>query len=296
MDFLKETNGSKLYNFHSHTEFCDGRATMEAFAREAVRCGFTHYGFSPHSPIPIESPCNMHADKVSRYLAEVERIKAAYADWVKFYASMEVDYLRGEFGPSHSFIQKLPLDYVIGSVHFVPTRDGRFVDCDGRYETFRRRLNDYFHDDIRYVVETFFASTIEMIEAGGFDIIGHFDKIGLNASYYKPGIEQEPWYRALAADVIDAIAAHNAAYPGRPITVEINTKAYADHNGRIFPSPELWGQLRRAGIPLIVNSDAHVPALINASRFIATEMLELERAGAPEPVGTAEPVGNLTGE
>ena len=99
--------------------------------------------------------------------------------------------LRGEFGPSHSFIQKLPLDYVIGSVHFVPTRDGRFVDCDGRYETFRRRLQDYFHDDIRYVVETFFASTIEMIEAGGFDIIGHFDKIGLNASYYKPGIEQE---------------------------------------------------------------------------------------------------------
>lgn len=124
-----------------------------------------------------------------------------------------------------------------------------------------------------------------MIEWGGFDIIGHFDKIGLNASYYQPGIEQEPWYRALAADVIDAIAAHNAAYPGRPITVEINTKAYADHNGRIFPSPELWGQLRRAGIPLIVNSDAHVPALINASRFIAMEMLEQEPAGVAEPVG-----------
>lgn len=82
----------------------------------------------------------------------------------------------------------------------------------------------------------------------------------------------------------------------RPITVEINTKAYADHNGRIFPSPGLWGKLRRAGIPLIVNSDAHVPALINASRFIAMEMLEQEPEGVAEPVGTTEPVGNLTGE
>lgn len=296
MDFLKTTSGSKLYNFHSHTEFCDGRATMEAFAREAVRCGFTHYGFSPHSPIPIESPCNMHADKVNRYLEEVDRIRAAYGDRVKFYASMEVDYLRGAFGPSHSFIQKLPLDYVIGSVHFVPTRDGRFVDCDGRYENFRRRLHDYFNDDIRYVVETFYASSIEMIEAGGFDILGHFDKIGLNASYYQPGIEQEPWYRALAMDVIDAIAAHNAADHGRPITVEINSKSYADHHGRIFPSPDLWGRLRRAGIPLIVNSDAHVPALINASRFTVMEMLSRDEVGPAEFIKTAESAGILSDE
>ena len=27
MDFLKEIGTSKLYTFHSHTEFCDGRAT-----------------------------------------------------------------------------------------------------------------------------------------------------------------------------------------------------------------------------------------------------------------------------
>ncbi len=56
MDFIATIGDSSLYNFHSHTEFCDGRAQMEAFAREAVRCGFTHYGFTPHSPIPIQSP------------------------------------------------------------------------------------------------------------------------------------------------------------------------------------------------------------------------------------------------
>ena len=30
MDFIKLINGSRLYNFHSHTEFCDGHATMES--------------------------------------------------------------------------------------------------------------------------------------------------------------------------------------------------------------------------------------------------------------------------
>ncbi|MDE5725671.1 MAG: PHP domain-containing protein [Duncaniella sp.] len=39
------------YNFHSHTQFCDGREPMEAMAAAAVAEGLTHYGFTPHSPI-----------------------------------------------------------------------------------------------------------------------------------------------------------------------------------------------------------------------------------------------------
>ena len=113
-----------------------------------------------------------------------------------------------------------------------------------------------------------------MVGAGGFDIIGHFDKIGQNASYFQPGIEDEDWYQELVENLIDKIIARNAANPGRPLTVEINTKAYADHGGRLFPHPRHWGRLQEAGIPLIVNSDAHVPALIDASRGVVFEMLE----------------------
>jgi len=88
MDFLSLIGNSRLYTFHSHTEFCDGRAQMEAFAREAVRQGFTHYGFTPHSPLPIPSPCNMTRDNVPRFLAEVGRIRAEYGDRCRFYAGM----------------------------------------------------------------------------------------------------------------------------------------------------------------------------------------------------------------
>lgn len=277
MDFLKELNGSLLYTFHSHTEFCDGRATMEAFAREVTRRGFTHYGFSPHSPVPIESPCNMLEANVPRYLAEVERIRREYGHITRFYASMEVDYLGEEYGPATPYIQSLPLDYVIGSVHFIPSQEGEYVDIDGRFESFQRKMKDFFHGDIRYVCDTFYRQSRAMVRAGGFDILGHLDKIGQNASYYQPGIEDEDWYQALVNGLIDEVIDYNKrqkALPApRPVTVEINTKAYAEHNCRLFPHSRHWKRLIYAGVPLIVNSDAHVPALVDASRDIAFDML-----------------------
>lgn len=281
MDFIKELGGSTRYNFHSHTEFCDGRAQMEAFAREAVKQGFTHYGFSPHSPIPIESPCNMAKHNVPLYLAEVERIRRDYGDKCRFYAAMEIDYLDDSWGPAITYFRELPLDYRIGSVHFIPSQDGEFVDIDGHFEGFARKMHRYFHDDIRYVVETFYSQSRKMVLAGGFDILGHLDKIGHNASLYKPGIEEEDWYRSLVNDLIDLAIE-------KGLTIEINTKAYAttapagapghpagnpDGQGRLFPSKRYLSKLVGSGVTLLINSDAHVPVLIDASRSEVARML-----------------------
>lgn len=266
-DFGKLLGDSRLYTLHSHTEFCDGRAQMEAFAREAAKRGFTHYGFTPHSPVPIVSPCNMRRDDVARYLAEVERIRRDHADsGVTFLAGMEIDYLGDDWGPASDYFARLPLDYSIGSVHFIPSQQGEPVDIDGRYESFRRKMAEHFHDDIRYVVETFYAQSLRMLEAGGFDIIGHLDKIGHNASHYRPGIEEEDWYMALADELVERVIDSG-------VTVELNTKARAEH-GRFFPSERLLERLVKAGTPIIVNSDAHVAALIDASRQEAYDLLD----------------------
>lgn len=265
MNILEELADSTLYTLHSHTEFCDGRAQMEAFAREAVKRGFTHYGFTPHSPVPIVSPCNMTVENVPVYLAEVKRIKEAYGDKCKFYAGMEVDYLGDDWGPATPYFASLGLDYTIGSVHFIPSQSGEMVDIDGRFERFARNMHDHFEDDIHYVVKTFYSQSERMLETGNFDILGHFDKIAQNGSLFHPGLEDEEWYQKLVDDYIDRIVASG-------VVVEINTKAYAEHS-RIFPSERYVGHLKSAGVPLIVNSDAHVPALIDASRTYALELL-----------------------
>ena len=120
MDIIRELGSSRNYTFHSHTQFCDGHATMENFVEAAIRNGFSHYGFSPHSPVPIESPCNMSMESVPAYLAEFERLRNLYGDRIRLYASMEIDWLGPQWGPSNDYFQALPLDYRIGSVHFIP--------------------------------------------------------------------------------------------------------------------------------------------------------------------------------
>ncbi len=258
------------YNLHSHTQYCDGRFTMDEFAAAAARAGMLHYGFSPHSPVPIESPCNMKESDVDEYISTVARLRDEYRGKVNFYTSMEIDYLGDKWGASHPYFKKLPLDYRISSVHFIPAlTTGEEIDIDGSPERFMERLAGYFDNDIRYVVDTFYDRTRDMILAGGFDIIGHFDKIGLNASIASPGIEDESWYRERVDEIIGLLARCN-------IFVEINTKAFAQR-GRFFPDERYWKTLKERGLKLVVNSDAHFTSLVDASRREAFERLSYTR-------------------
>lgn len=257
MDLIETISKNDRYTLHSHTQFCDGHAPMEDFAARAVAMGFCAYGFTPHSPVPIESSCNMSRDDVPAYLAEVRRLQQAYPD-VRFLAGMEVDYLGPQWGPASEYFKTLPLDFTIGSVHFIPSQDGDYVDIDGRYASFERKMAEHFRGDIRYVVETFFRQSEEMVERGGFDIIGHFDKIKHNAGLYRPGIEDEDWYGRLVDSLIDRII-------DKRLIVEINTKAWAEHR-QLFPAQRHWKRLLQTGLNIVVNSDAHYPDRINASR------------------------------
>lgn len=266
MNFREIIELTDRYNFHTHTQFCDGRATIEEMARAAVDEGFVHIGFSPHSPIAITSPCNMSTESVAQYSAEIKRMRELYAGRCSFYKGMEIDYLSPQSGPSSQIFSDFNLDYSIGSVHFIRDIKGDFVDVDGHFDSFRKKMEKYFHNDIRYVVSEFYEASNEMLNRGCFDILGHFDKIAQNASYYSPGIEDEGWYQDLIDDYITRIIESG-------VIVEINTKAYAEH-GRFFPNPRYWKRLADAGVTLIVNSDAHYPDRIDASRAEAFAILK----------------------
>lgn len=257
---------TRLYNLHSHTQFCDGRASMEDMVTAAKECGMIHYGFTPHSPICCKSGCNMPKDAVDVYLDEAKRIADNFSGKMKIWTSMEIDYIDRDFGPHIDYFQRMKLDYRLASVHFVPTKEGFPIDCDGRFERFKIRLHEEFNDDIRYVVEKFFEQTLVMLELGGFDILGHFDKIGYNASLACPDIEEQSWYEALVDDIIT----HSKS---SGVFIEVNTKALDDH-GRLFPSPKWLKKVVDANIPIVINSDAHYPDKINSGRDKAFDIID----------------------
>lgn len=249
---------SRQYTLHSHTQFCDGRADMATMAAAAAAAGMTHYGFSPHSPLCIESPCNMSRESVAPYIGEAARLKELYAGKMTILTGMEVDYISRDWGPHIDYFQKLPLDYTIGSVHFVPDRYGTPWDCDGRYERFDSYLRTAFRGDLRYVVETYLEQVLRMIEAGGFQILGHADKIAGNAAIADPELESRQWYTSLVGEIIDS-----ACDAG--IAIEINTKSFGDKQ-RFFPAECWWEKLAARGVVPVINSDAHYPERIADGR------------------------------
>ena len=174
----------QLSNYHSHCTFCDGRSTPEDFIKFAVAHGFRAYGFSSHSPLPFETFWNMSKDDMPEYLTEIERLKKKYSDRLEIYVGLEIDFLDESYNASIPYFRNLPLDYRIGSIHFLPIAqplaEENMVCIDGPFREYQKSVDAYYDGDIRKLVAHYFSSTRRMIEAGGIDIVGHMDKIYMN--------------------------------------------------------------------------------------------------------------------
>lgn len=255
-----------LTNYHSHCSFCDGRAPLEEFVKEAIRQGFYSYGVSSHAPLPFPTQWTMEWGQMEAYLDEFKNLRSKYADEIELYVGLEIDYLNEESNPSVARFTELPLDYRIGSVHLLYDAAGEVVDIDCSPAVFKERVDRHFNGDVLRVVRMYFDRLFRMVELGGFDILGHADKMHYNASCYHPGLLDEPWYEALMKDYFSLVAS-------RGYLVEINTKAY-DSLGTFYPNSRYWELMKEYQIKILVNSDAHYPERINAGRMEALRLLQ----------------------
>ncbi len=260
---------ANLTNYHSHCLYCDGRANMEDFVRFAISNRFTAYGFSSHAPLPFTTAWTMEWGNMDDYLAEFRRLKTKYADKIELYIGLEIDYLNEESNPSLSRFTQLPLDYRIGSVHMLYNDFGEVVDIDVPADKFRSIVDQHFHGDLDRVVKLYYERSFRMIELGGFDIVGHADKIHYNATCYRPGLMDEKWYNDLVHSYFEAIS-------DKGYMMEVNTKAYLSLNV-FYPNIRYFKVLHDRGIRVLVNSDAHYPERINDGRKEA--LMALLRAG-----------------
>jgi len=257
---------NNLTNYHSHCLYCDGRANMDDFIRFAISEGFTSYGISSHAPLPFATAWTMEWDCMDEYLNEFQRLKERYSQQIELAIGLEIDYLNEESHPASACFQELPLDYRIGSVHMLYDSQGTVVDIDTPADHFRQLVDKHFGGDLDWVVRLYYEKLFRMVELGGFDIIGHADKMHYNASSYRPGLLDEPWYDNLLRDYFSEIAR-------RGYIVEINTKAYHDL-GTFYPNERYFSLLKELHIRVQVNSDAHYPERINYGRQEALNALK----------------------
>lgn len=259
----------QLSNYHSHCTFCDGRSTPEDFVKFAVSHGFRAYGFSSHSPLPFETFWNMSKDDTPEYLKEINRLREKYKSQIELYVGLEIDYLDETYNASIPYFQELPLDYRIGSIHFLPIseelKEENMVCIDGAFGEFESAVRRHFDGDIRRLVERFYETSMKMVEAGGIDIVGHIDKIYMNGHRREGFSFDADWYQKPFLDCLDLIAE-------KGLMVEINTKNLT-RKQQTFPHNQYLSQLQARNIPILVNSDCHFPDLVNDGREAAFALL-----------------------
>lgn len=253
-------------NYHAHTNFCDGRMTMDEAADRAIQGGIKILGFSSHAPVPFISTWNMQTNRLHDYMVSVDNLKQRYSEKLVILKALEIDYIPGLVNP-HSF-NLFGLDYTIGSVHFIDElSNGMPWSFDGSTEDFLVGLNDIFKGDIKACVKRYFYLVREMLLLYPPTIVGHFDKIKMHNSATNLFDERDDWYRSELENTLDVIKDCGAI-------VEINTKSF-DRNMKLFPGIDLFASIKERAIPVTINSDSHRLELMTVGySFTAKELLK----------------------
>ncbi len=257
-------------NYHGHSTFCDGHNSLEEFIVSAINHGFRAYGFTSHSPLPFETIWNMSSVAMPDYIAEIDRLKKKYASQIEIYAGLEIDYLDATYNASMPYFKALPLDFRMSSIHFLPIAapllEKNTVCIDGPYDKFQEAIDLYYGGSVLNLVQTYFNHSMEMVEAGGFDIVGHADKIYMNGSACPDFDFESPIYQQATADYLHLIAE-------KGLMMEVNTKNWTK-KGHLYPRLHELELINKLGIPVMVNSDAHYVANINSGRFEVLDHLK----------------------
>jgi len=253
-----------LSDYHVHTDYCDGKDAPEELILQAIKLGMQAIGISSHAPTPYGCFWTMKNNiQYEEYIKEMKILKERYKDQIQIYTGIEKDYY-GE-----AYWSRKNLDYIIGSVHFMPSEDNsRVYYVDGNKDEFKNTLNDLFNGDIKKLVEHYFSLIIEMVNTCDFDMVGHLDVFKKNNESGEFFTENELWYKDIVNDVLDAIKEKNKL-------LEINSGGISrGYIKDFYPSPWILKQCKTKGINVVLNSDAHSFKNLLFHREKAIELLK----------------------
>lgn len=227
-------------NFHTHTNYCDGKDSPEELVKAALQKGFFALGFSSHSYTDMDKSFAMSASQAQNYRAEIAALKEKYRGKIELYCGIEQDYFSDE--PTDCY------DYVIGSVHYV-LKNGEFIAVDDTAEIVKNAVDRLYGGDFDALAEDYFALVAKVAEKTGADIIGHFDLVSKYSE--KNGYGETPRFLVAAERAVKALIPCGLPF-------EINTGAMARGVRSVpYPSPEILKIIKKHGGEIMLSSDCH---------------------------------------
>ncbi len=237
-----------------HTPLCR-HATGEPveYAREAMRKGLPEIGFSDHNPMPEPfDDWRMAREDLPRYFEMIEEAREQLPGF-PIRLGLECDYLPGRESWIAELAAMADWDYLIGSVHYIAP------DWAVDNPAYAGRYQAAAPDELW----TMYWNALERCAGSGlFDFIAHPDLVKIFG--VKPSGDLRRYYEPTIA----ALARHGGAF-------EINTAGLRKPVKELYPALEFLRLAREAGIPLLINSDAHKPEQVGldfeAARALARE-------------------------
>jgi histidinol-phosphatase (PHP family) len=224
-------------DYHMHSTYSDGRSAPEDYILPAITAGMSEIGFSEHLTLFKDlEDWNMNPVNISPYINHLEALRKTTQN-IKIKIGLEVDFFAGKAEEIFAYLHPLPLDYIIGSVHYLGEKT---VDIGPEF---------YEGKSIDRLFESYFDSVIAAIASDLFDIIGHCDLIRIYG--YKPTADLEPLYRKMAK----TMKTHN-------VTFEVNTNGRNRPLADFYPDRRFLHIFREENVPVCVNSDAHMPSRV----------------------------------
>ncbi len=252
-----------MVDCHLHTARCGhASGTPEEYLQAAAARGLQEVGFADHFPLKLlgyspRKKVSMEPEEWPEYMAQVRDLAAA-AGPVAIKLGAEVDYLPGRGTFLDKLLRSYPLDFVIGSVHYIGEWDFSHP----------AQVKEYGKRDLVAIYDAYFKLIWEACAGGFCDIIGHVDVIK-KFGYRLPDKEMEPYWRRTAALLAET-----------GVCLELNTAGLDAPVRECYPGERLLELCAAAGVPVTLGSDAHAPDQVG--RYFPEAILSLRRAGFRE--------------
>ena len=265
-------------NLHTHTNYCDGGSEPIAIIKAAMDLKWEYLGFSSHAPLPFPSSWAMKRNMVNAYSKEIAALKVHFEKDITLYTGWEIDYIQGKGFPAMELKEVVNADYIIASVHYLanpmPKHEiGGYLEIDGDFNQFLK-LYQLYTNDLKSLLSAYLIGIEAVLKFRSpcQKIIGHLDKIIINASKMDQFKPLQSWFDSC---IIDLFKSH---YNGTDL-VEINTRPIYYLNRSVpYPGIRILEFLSQQGIACIKSSDAHFANEINLGFIEVDKLLQTIKA------------------
>lgn len=237
-----------LIDYHMHTVLSDGKNNHEEMTIAAIDKGLEEIGFSDHVCIkPVTWA--MSAVDLPVMTNQIATVRQQFREKINIRYGMEMDYFPGKEAELKQIIDSVPLDYVIGSVHFID---------DWNFDTDQSLYGKWSNDELYHM---YFRIIQQAASSGLFDIIGHLDIIKKFQVYPE-------------SDLSDLFEETIAIIAKNKLVVELNTGGADRPCGEFTPGRMLLEMCHRHQVEITLGSDSHQRSQIARHYETAIDMLK----------------------